>query len=62
MRKFIRNFGILMVCVVLVQLGIYAFHAFIGYLLRTWDVEAAALAVFFSFWLFAMLLERSWHF
>lgn len=44
LRKFLRRYGPPIIFIGLIYLGIEAFHAFIDYLKRTWDVGAALMA------------------
>lgn len=44
LRNFIRKYGPPILLIGMVYLGIEAFHAFIDYLKRTWDVGALIMA------------------
>ncbi|MGR3279748.1 hypothetical protein ACSYAD_32335 [Acaryochloris marina NIES-2412] len=44
LRKLIRKYGPPILLIGMVYLGIEAFHAFIDYLKRTWDIGALILA------------------
>ncbi|NJR57082.1 MAG: hypothetical protein HC768_22680 [Acaryochloris sp. CRU_2_0] len=52
LRNFIRKYGPPIVFLCLIYVGIDAFHAFIDYLKRTWDIGAGITAVSLVFWLY----------
>lgn len=57
LRQFIRKYGPPILLIGMVYLGIEAFHAFIDYLKRTWDLQALFLAVLSVFSLLAMYMN-----